>query len=109
MAVSEWQAPSFTEAHATSRPGAPIDKERVLDLARRAGAAEMLASAPTGILANATCARNTAEEPPARPAARSEYLPGRSEAAGAIAQAYGQEDDITVLTLCFTGAEVFHA
>jgi len=43
VAVREWQAPSFFETHAPSRPRATIDEERVLELAVRAGAAETLA------------------------------------------------------------------
>ena len=43
VAVREWQTPSFFETHASIRPTATIDEERVLELAVRAGAAETLA------------------------------------------------------------------
>ena len=43
VAVREWQAPSFFETHAPSRPAATIDEKRMLDLSARADAAETLA------------------------------------------------------------------
>lgn len=51
IALREWQAPSFFETHAPSRPRASIDEKRMLDLAVRARAAETLAaSAPEDAL-----------------------------------------------------------
>lgn len=43
VALREWQAPSFFEAHAPGRPAATIDEQRVLQLAVRADAAEAMA------------------------------------------------------------------